>query len=412
MAHPSLRQSFMTDRLFDKSGLAVLGVGFLVLFVGGGSRFAIGLVLKPMAEDLGWSRSTLGLAIAAFLVVSAACMFVSGRLSDRFSLRAVLAGGLLTAALGIGAMSLVTAPWQALALYGGVFAIGNGIASIAPVGVMISRRFPGRTGFANAITTSGIGVGQLLIIASLAAALADIGWRSVYVWLGLINLALIPLVIVAMRRPRAAPEVHPDASQVAPPSGLTLMDAAKTGRFWALIAVYAICGFQDFFVGSHIVAFAQDSGVAALVAGNLLAFMGLAGVIGVLAAGAWSDRSGPAAATIACFILRIAIFGLILVDQSAMSIAAFGLLFGTTFWLTAPLTVVFARDAFGTAHLGAISGLIVMVHHMCGGLGAYLGAAVFDRDGSYDQMFVGMLIVSVLAAILSLVLRRRGRFAS
>ena len=32
----------------------VLAAGFLVLFVGGGSRFAIGLTLKPMAEQLSW----------------------------------------------------------------------------------------------------------------------------------------------------------------------------------------------------------------------------------------------------------------------------------------------------------------------------------------------------------------------
>jgi hypothetical protein len=36
------------------------------------------------------------------------------------------------------------------------------------------------------------------------------------------------------------------------------------------------------------------------------------------------------------------------------------------------------RQAFGTATLGAITGLIVMVHHTCGGFGARIGAALFD----------------------------------
>ncbi|MGI9414494.1 MAG: MFS transporter [Hyphomicrobiales bacterium] len=383
---------------------AILSVGFLVLFVGGGSRFAIGLTLKPMAEDLGWSRSTLGLAVAVFLIVSATCMFFSGRLIDRFSARLVLGGGLLIGAIGIGAMYLVAAPWQAFLLYGGVFAIGNGIASITPVGVMVSRRFPGRIGLANALVTTGIGVGQLVIIAALAAVLVDIGWRAVFLWLGLANLVLVPVVIAAIAgrgdRATAAPAAE---------TGSGLAAAARTRRFWLLTGVYAICGFQDFFVATHVVAFAQDRGVDTLFAGNLLAFMGLTGVIGVIASGLWSDRSGPVWATFACFLLRIVVFTLIIMNQDTLSVAAFALLFGITFWVTAPLTVIFAREAFGMTHLGAVSGLIVMVHHMCGGLGAYVGAALFDANGSYDAAFVLMLVLSVTAAVLTLPLRAAAR---
>ena len=72
-----------------------------------------------------------------------------------------------------------------------------------------------------------------------------------------------------------------------------MIAAARTRRFWLLIAIYAICGFDDFFVSTHVVAFAQDRGVDALLAGNLLALMGLTGLIGVVAAGAFSDRVGP-----------------------------------------------------------------------------------------------------------------------
>ena len=39
--------------------------GFLVLFVGGGARFAIGLTLKPMVDELGWARGELGVAVGA-----------------------------------------------------------------------------------------------------------------------------------------------------------------------------------------------------------------------------------------------------------------------------------------------------------------------------------------------------------
>jgi predicted MFS family arabinose efflux permease len=135
--------------------------------------------------------------------------------------------------------------------------------------------------------------------------------------------------------------------------------------------------------------------------------MGLVGFIGVIVAGAWSDRSGPVVPAAASFLLRIAAFALITVDQSPLSITVFALLFGFTFLMTAPLLVIFAREAFGMANLGAITGLIVMVHHMCGGLGAWIGAELFDASGGYDAAFAVMLLSCVLASLLTLSLARR-----
>ena len=40
----------------------VLISGFLVLFIGGGARLAIGLTLKPMVEELNWGRNEIGMA--------------------------------------------------------------------------------------------------------------------------------------------------------------------------------------------------------------------------------------------------------------------------------------------------------------------------------------------------------------
>ena len=85
----------------------------------------------------------------------------------------------------------------------------------------------------------------------------------------------------------------------------------------------------------------------------------------------------------------------------------FALVFGATFLVTAPLAVLFVRESFGIRHLGALTGFITMVHNICGGLGAYLGAAVFDDTGGYDLAFRVMLIASILALVLTLCLSRR-----
>jgi predicted MFS family arabinose efflux permease len=312
-----------------------------------------------------------------------------------------LSGGLLVSAIGIGLMCLMTTPWHALVLYGLVYALGNGAASMIPVGVMVTRAFPGRTGIANAVAISGMSAGQLVMIAALAALLLTVGWRSIYLLLGIAHLVLVPLLFFAIPKTTSA------QSRAARPSdGIGIAEAARSRQFWLLLAIYAICGLDDFFVATHVVAFAQDRGVDAFLAGNLLAMMGLTGLIGVVVAGAFSDRSGPVWPTALAFAARIAVFALLMVDQSTVSVAVFALVFGATFMVTAPLTAVFVLQNFGPRHLGALTGLITMVHQIFGGIGAYLGAAVFDRTGNYDVAFAVMLVATVVALVLTAMLRR------
>ena len=203
----------MTGRCPALAGGITLAAGFLVLFLTGGTRHAIGLVLNPMADAFGWEREAIGAAVAVFLVISAICLFIAGSLADRFPLRLILSNGLALSAAGIGALGFVTVPWQVIALYGMVFGIGAGLASPPPVGVMLTRRFPNRTGFANATAIAGTGLGQLVIITGLSFVLADAGWRAVFIWLGIANLTLAPFVFWALKERGdtnvARPEVLP-----------------------------------------------------------------------------------------------------------------------------------------------------------------------------------------------------------
>jgi predicted MFS family arabinose efflux permease len=377
----------------------IFAAAFLILFVGGGARYAIGLTFKPMVTEFGWHRGELGLAVGAYLVVSAFATYLAGYLADRMSPRLLLNAGVLISALGIGLMSLVTQPWQALLFYGVVFAIGSGFASLTPVGVIISGAFPARTGFANAAVISGTSAGQLVIIAALANLLVEIGWSSVFVWLAIAHLAIIPILVLALP---TGPHLYPGLTR----GGLRLAEALRTRQFWMLLVIYAICGLDDFFVATHVVAFAQDRGVEAPLAGRLLALMGLTGIIGLMITGAASDFVGPAWTAALSFGIRIAVFGLIAVDQSTSSIAIFALAFGATFLVTAPLVVLFVRDHFGMSELGTLSGLVTMVHQIFGGLGAYGGAWIFDATGTYDAAFLILLVASCLALAVSLLLRR------
>ena len=389
----------------------ILATGFVVLFFGGGARYALGLMLEPMSDDLGWTRTTLSLAITCFMLVSAFALPFVGRLVDRYDLRWTMGIGALFASIGIGLMSVISAPWQLFAVYGLVFALGNAGISNPTVGVMISRWFPGRRGIANSTAVGGNAVGQLVIIAALAGSLARSGWRAGYAALGVVNLlVVVPLALFAVRR--APPCDSPTGNRAA--SAKPADDPAEwqrgllnSGQLWLLGGVYAICGFQDFFVATHVVAFATDTGIDRVLAGNLLALMGLMGLIGVLASGLLSDAFGPACPTMVCFLMRIVIFVLVLLSHATPAIAAFALLYGFTFLMTAPLTVVFAGNTFGPARLGTVSGIISMVHQITGGLGALGGAVIFDLTNSYQPAFTVMLVLAVIAAAMTWMVRDR-----
>ncbi len=391
----------------------ILATGFLVLFFNGGSRSALGLMLKPMADDLEWSRSVLSLGITAYMLVSALAMPLVGRLADRYELRWIMGAGAVLVALGLGLMSVVSAPWQLFTVYGLIFALGNAGMSNPVVSVMIVRWFPDRRGLANSVAVSGNAIGQLAIVGVLAQSLVRYNWRWSFAGLGLANLAILaPAALLAVRSRPAPPaawdEAPPAQAPDAPLETSRESPLLHSGQLWLLVGIYAICGFQDFLVATHVVAFALDTGIQTVVAGNLLAFMGLMGLLGVLVSGYLADLKGPGRPTLLCFVMRIGIFGLILLSQAKASVMAFALLYGFTFLMTAPLTVMFSGNLFGQTRLGRISGAISAVHQISGGLGALVGALAFDLWGSYNPAFILLLGLSVVAAAATLLVRDRG----
>ncbi len=382
------------------SGTFILATGFVLLLYNGGSRFTMGLMLKPMADDLNWTRATLSLTVTLFMVVSAVVLPVIGRLVDRYRIRTVLLASVLLSSASVALMSVIQTPAQAVVLYGVLFALATAGTSIAPIGVMISRWFPKHLGLANSIAISGMGAGQLVIILLLTAQLESIGWRGAFLVLAALGLLLVvPLTLLSIPEPALPSAETPNAPLGSAKSKLKASDLLRDSKLWYLLVIYAMCGFQDFFVATHVVAFARDQGMGAVVSGNLFALMGLVGVAGVLMTGFVSDRFGPMLPTLICFAIRIVLFGLVTVTTSVVAIIGFALIYGFTFWITAPLTIVFVRKYFGTAHLGMLTGIVAMVHHGAGGLGAYAGGIVYDVSGSYQVIFQIMLMVSFAALL-------------
>jgi predicted MFS family arabinose efflux permease len=144
----------------------------------------------------------------------------------------------------------------------------------------------------------------------------------------------------------------------------------------------------------------------------MLAWFGLMSLAGILIAGPASDLIGNKIPIALTFFIRVFLFLLILKYQSITSFYVFALVFGLTHLITAPLTATLIGRMYGLSHIGLLSGFITTVHHLGGGLLAYMGGTIFDKTGSYQMVFVISAFMAFIATVCSMLIAERRHQAS
>jgi predicted MFS family arabinose efflux permease len=187
------------------------------------------------------------------------------------------------------------------------------------------------------------------------------------------------------------------ASTSETPQDLNLREAMQTRSFWLFLITMFICGSGDFLVTTHLIPMVTDHGISPFTAGNMLAWLGLMSLAGILVVGPVSDLIGNKIPIALTFLLRCLLFLLILEYQSVWSFYLFSLGFGFTLLITAPLNATLMGRLYGLSHLGLISGFITTIHHLGGGFWAYMGGLIFDQTASYRLAFVFSTIMAVVA---------------
>ncbi|HEY7141915.1 MAG TPA: MFS transporter [Methylomirabilota bacterium] len=394
-----------------------LATGFAVLFVGTGSNFTFGVLFRPILDELGGDRSTLALAATLSLLVNALSQPTLGALVDRLGPRRVILAAMTLMTVGTALASRVSAPWQFIALYGVVIAVGYTGCGILPVSVHVSRWFPGERGFVSALAASGFSLGQVTLTQVAARATAVVGWRDTYLLLAaMLGAGFVIFHFTLRDAPPAPAETNPAGNARRPgpptdaPAGVRSLDrraALGTVAFWGLTVGLMGCGFTDFLMTTHLAAYATDLGMTPAVAANALSLVGAANVLGILLAGSVATRIGTRRALVLTYALRAtALFYLPLVREP-WQLYLFAAMFGATFFTTAPLSSTLVGQLFGPAHHGAIFGASNFFHHSAGALGSYAGGLVFDLTGSYRPIFLlAALLVVGSAGVTSLARRR------
>jgi MFS family permease len=290
------------------------------------------------------------------------------------------------------------------------------------IAAMMSKWFKKNRGFAISLALSGNCIGQFILVPLFNDVVLEYGWRASYLFIGLIilvvNTTLVLFVIKGdpedqgvesylHQNPPDTTTTNRSPVSTAGTTDLSLKEAMKTSSFWLFLIVMFVCGSGDFLVTTHLVPMVTDFNISPAVAADMLGWFGLLSMGGMLVAGPASDRIGSKVPIALTFVLRLVLFFLILHYHNLITFYTFAAAFGFTFLITAPLTTTLVGKLYGFSHLGLISGFITMVHHLGGGLWAYLGGLIFDKTGSYYWCFIISAGMAGIAVVCTLLIKER-----
>jgi MFS family permease len=383
-------------------------------------------MVKPVAADFGWSRSAVSAAIFLNLAVYALSLIITGRLYDRYGPKWIIAGATILLSVGYGLMAIMGSLWEFLLYYGVLNAAGLGGATIPIFGSLIGNWFEKRRGLAVSLALAGACFGQFLLVPVLSDMVEGYGWRTTTFWIAAISLVVnLALTLGIIRgdperfglqpyrgrdRQRPAGETRSLPRSSGPAAGLrdlTLAEAMRTRSLWLFTLAMFVCGSADSLITTHLVPMVTDYGISTDVAANMLAWLGLLGLPGILLAGPAADAIGNKIPIAITFALRIVLLVMLLRFKGVVPFWIFSLGFGFTLFVTAPLTPTLVGALYGVTHIGFISGFIVTVHMIGGGLWAYLGGVVFDGTGDYDLAFLASAGMAALAFACTLFIREK-----
>lgn len=143
-------------------GWIVVTGAFLILFMAYGTQYAFGVFFAALIDEFGWSRASLSGVFSLYAFSYAVFALVSGRLTDRWGPRVVIAIRGVLLGLGLIAMSRVTALWQPYVCYGLLAALGMS-TSYVPCNATVAKWFTRRRGLAIGLASAGGSLGTFAL---------------------------------------------------------------------------------------------------------------------------------------------------------------------------------------------------------------------------------------------------------
>lgn len=233
-------------------------------------------------------------------------------------IRRTMLGGLALMALATFASLWMRAPWQYVLTWGVFSGIGSGAVASVLGAAVVNRWFATRQGLIMGLLSASTATGSLIFVPYLAWLSSFGAWEPVVRAVSLVCLILVPVVALVVpehpgdigtgrfgESPRAALPKPLEQTGTGALAIQVLLGAAKRPLFWLLFGTFFVCGLTtNGLVGTHMIAFCGDHGVAPVAAAGLLSMMGLFDLFGTTASGSLTDRYDPRLLLIVYYGLR------------------------------------------------------------------------------------------------------------
>lgn len=386
-------------------------------------RATPGALVDPLREEFGWSTGTIGFAMSVNLALYGVTAPFAAALMERFGVRTVSAWAMGLIAFGSGLTVFMSAPWQLVLCWGVLVGLGAGAISLGFVAVIATRWFTERRGLVTGILSAGGATGSLVFLPLVASlANSDAGWRTAAIVVSAVALATVPMILIFFREYPADLGIPPyGADEIQKPEPPTesaarlavdgLVKAMRTRTFWLLAIGFAICGATtNGLVATHFIPAAHDHGMPNVEAAGLLAVIGIFDLIGTILSGWLTDRFDPRKLLAVYYTIRgssLIALPFVFDDKITGFMIIFVIFYGLDFIATVPPTVALCVERFNVSG-AVVFGWVFAFHQIGAAIAATAAGITRDAHGGYAPAWFAAGFLSVVAAGLSMMIRRRG----
>jgi predicted MFS family arabinose efflux permease len=378
----------------------------LLLAIITGSRTSFGLFVSPLNSATGLGLASISLAIAVSQLVAGAAQPVVGALSDRIGTGRIVVAGALLLAAGTAMIPRVDSAAGLMLTLAMMAAAGAAAGSNGLLLGVVARRVPAaQRGLAAGVVGAGGSAGQMLLAPATQGLITAYGWANAMLALAALALLAIPVARPFLHREPTLERTDPAVDDGAQPVHRPL----RNPGYWCIAAGFGVCGFHVSFLVTHMPGVIEACGLPGRLAGTWLAIVGLCNIVGSVASGVLIRHVRMKYALSGLYALRAAGVALFVsTPASEASVLAFAVWMGLTYMATLPPTVGLVGKLHGVRNLGALFGIVMMVHQIGAFAGVWLGGWVFETTGSHHLVWAVDIALALSAALIHLPIREPG----
>jgi MFS family permease len=375
----------------------------------------LGVLLKPVTEEFGWSRSAFTLATSIGTLAGGLAGPIVGPLVDRHGAKWILLISFTLLGATMIAWAFITELWQFYVIQILARFLALGVISLA-LQIMIPKWFVAKR--ARAVAYSGLGgrFGNAITPLYVQAIVTAAGWRAATMTTGIVMLAftLLPVALFVKRQPEdigllpdgmtpeQAAKAREDVAKgrVRREISFTLKQVARMPAFYLLIAANAISAIVGGALNLHMVPYFTDVGLSPSVAVLVTTVLFGASAVGSVVFGFLAERFGIRVVVAIDYVLMGFAFLLLLQAKSPGLAFFWAVIQGVTQGGGLTLQQVLFADYFGRGSLGAIRGATTPVQLGTNAIGPLAAAMAFDAFGNYVAIFLAFGLCRVVSGLL------------